>query len=195
MSIIRGMAIGHALIALVGLISSSGVSFASDQSHVKEIIRPTCIHCHRVDGQPDSHPNVKGPDLVWGEWKFETEASCWQSRKKTAKAPADFLTRINPLPMSAKAIQAGETLFSKTAKPANCAVCHGNQGDGKSKMSAASVPPPRDFTCNSMMKDIPDGQLFWIIKKGSHGTPMISFAGLSDEEAWQLIHYIRSLAR
>lgn len=191
----RGAGIGSALIALVGLVSSPELSFASDQSHVKEIIRPTCINCHRVDGQPDPHLNVKGPDLVWGDWKFETEAPCWQSRKKTVKAPADFLAKINPLPMSVQAIQAGETLFLKTAKPANCTVCHGNQGDGKSTMSTASVPPPRDFTCNSMMKDIPDGQLFWIIKKGSHGTPMISFSGLSDEEVWQLIHYIRSLAR
>jgi cytochrome c1 len=57
------------------------------------------------------------------------------------------------------------------------------------------VPPPRNFTCGVMMKDIPDGQLFWIIKNGSPGTGMMSFAGLSDEQVWQLIQYIQSLAK
>ena len=188
----RGIQAGGLLIAL---LSFPGVSFSSEQSHVKEILGQTCGHCHRIEGKPDPHPNLKGPDLIWIEGKFQLEAWCWQSRKKTAKAPEDFISKKNPLPESAKTIQAGEALFLKTAKPANCAMCHGDQGDGKSKMGAASVPPPRNFTCNSMMKDIPDGQLFWTIKNGSHGTPMISFAGLSDEEVWQLIHYIRSLAR
>jgi hypothetical protein len=45
------------------------------------------------------------------------------------------------------------------------------------------------------LKDIPDGQLFWIIKSGSPETGMMSFDGLSDEQVWQLIHYIRTLAK
>jgi mono/diheme cytochrome c family protein len=46
-----------------------------------------------------------------------------------------------------------------------------------------------------MMKDISDGQLFWIIKNGSLGTGMMPFSGLPDEQVWQLIHYVRSLAK
>ena len=34
-----------------------------------------------------------------------------------------------------------------------------------------------------------------IIKNGSPGTGMMSFAGLPDEQVWQLIQYIRSLAK
>jgi mono/diheme cytochrome c family protein len=74
-------------------------------------------------------------------------------------------------------------------------MCHGEQGDGKGIMGAALAPPPRNFTCGSMMKDIPDGQLFWIIKNGSPGTGMMPFSGLADEQVWQLIHYVRSLAK
>jgi mono/diheme cytochrome c family protein len=62
-------------------------------------------------------------------------------------------------------------------------------------MGAALVPPPRNFTCGVMMKNLPDGQLFWIIKNGSPGTGMMSFAAMPDEQVWQIIHYIRSLAR
>lgn len=120
--------------------------------------------------------------------------ACIQPRK-TVRAPDSFLAMKNPLPASAEVLQAGKELFQKTAKPAACAMCHGDKGDGKGMMGAALVPPPRNFTCNAMMKDIPDGQLFWIIKKGSPGTGMMSFSGLSDDKVWQLIHYIRSLAR
>ncbi len=45
------------------------------------------------------------------------------------------------------------------------------------------------------MRGIPDGQLFWIIKNGSSGTGMMVFSGLPDDQVWQLIHYIRSLAK
>ena len=118
---------------------------------------------------------------------------CVQPRK-TAKAPDDFLSKTNPLSSSA-AVKAGKELFLKTAQPVACVMCHGEQGDGKGLMGAALVPPPRNFTCGVMMKDIPDGQLFWVIKNGSPGTGMMAFGGLPDEQVWQLIHYIRSLAK
>jgi mono/diheme cytochrome c family protein len=120
--------------------------------------------------------------------------ACIQPRK-TAKAPDEFLSKTNALPVSEGARQAGKTLFLKTAQPVACAMCHGDQGNGQGFMGAALVPPPRNFTCSAMMKNIPDGQLFWIIKNGSPGTGMMSFAGLPDEQVWQLIHYIRSLAK
>jgi mono/diheme cytochrome c family protein len=120
--------------------------------------------------------------------------ACVQPRK-TAKAPDDFLSKTNPVPASAGTINAGKTLFLKTAQPVACAMCHGDRGDGKGFMGAALVPPPRNFTCGAMMKNLPDGQLFWIIKNGSPGTGMMSFAAMPDEQVWQIIHYIRSLAR
>lgn len=119
---------------------------------------------------------------------------CVQPRK-TARAPEEFLTKTNPLPSSTGAIHAGKELFLKTAQPAACVMCHGEQGDGKGVMGAALIPSPRNFTCGAMMREIPDGQLFWIIKNGSPGTGMMSFASLPDDQVWQLVHYIRSLSK
>ncbi|MET0516586.1 MAG: c-type cytochrome [Nitrospiraceae bacterium] len=119
---------------------------------------------------------------------------CPQPRR-TAQAPQEFLTKTNPLPSSNATIQAGKTLFLQTAQPVACAMCHGDKGNGEGFMGAALMPPPRNFTCGAMMKDLPDGQLFWIIKNGSPGTGMMSFAGLPDDQVWQLIHYVRSLAK
>lgn len=100
---------------------------------------------------------------------------CPQPRK-TAKAPEEFLQKSNPMPATADAVNAGKALFLQSAQPVACAMCHGAKGDGQGFMGAALIPPPRNFTCGTMMKDIPDGQLFWIIKNGSPGTGTMSLA-------------------
>lgn len=119
---------------------------------------------------------------------------CPQPRT-TKKAPAEFLAMANPMPASSQAVQAGKTLFQQTAKPLACMNCHGAKGDGMGPAAMGLTPPPRNFTCGETMNSISDGQLFWIIKNGSAGTGMMPFASLSDDEVWQLIHYIRSLAK
>lgn len=119
---------------------------------------------------------------------------CPQPRN-TKKAPKKLLVMTNPLPASKNNVKAGETLFKQTAQPLACAQCHGEQADGKGPLGAALLPPPRNFTCGETMSTVPDGQLFWIIKNGSPGTGMMAFKGMPDEQVWQLVHYIRQLAR
>ena len=42
---------------------------------------------------------------------------------------------------------------------------------------------------------VPDGQLFWIIRFGSPDTAMPPHPALSDEQLWQLVFYLRQLAK
>jgi mono/diheme cytochrome c family protein len=119
---------------------------------------------------------------------------CPQPRK-TPNAPADFRKMVNPLSVTNATVNTGKKLFHETAHPLACKQCHGEQGDGQGPLGGGLIPPPRNFTCGQTMKDLPDGQLFWVIKKGSPGTGMMAFAGLPDEQIWQLIQYIRTLAQ
>ncbi len=119
---------------------------------------------------------------------------CPQPRK-TRKAPARFQNMKNPLSANSANIRAGEKLFMKKAKPLACAQCHGKNGDGQGALGKALKPAPRNFTCGPMMKDISDGQLYWIIKNGSSGTGMMAFKSLKDTQVWQLIRYIRELGK
>jgi len=86
-------------------------------------------------------------------------------------------------------------LFLKTSGQVPCKTCHGEKGDGRGRMASMFDPPPRNFCCTKTVDGVPDGQLFWIIKNGSPDTSMPAFNKLSDEQIWQLVHYIRKLSK
>ncbi len=119
---------------------------------------------------------------------------CPQPRK-TQKAPDEIYKKVNPLDSTMENVLMGKALFEEKAKPRACKLCHGLKGDGRGPLSVQLNPKPRDFTCANTIGDVPDGQLFWIIRNGSPGTGMPAFSKLEDEEIWQLILYIRKLAQ
>ena len=113
----------------------------------------------------------------------------------TEKAPKPIYGLKNPLQNTASALEVGEELFLKTSGQVPCSKCHGDKGDGRGQMASMFDPPPRNFCCAKTVDGVPDGQLFWIIKNGSPGTSMPAFNKLSDEQIWQLVHYIRKLSK
>ena len=118
---------------------------------------------------------------------------CIQKRK-TPQAPSKISKQANPLKATPENISAGENLYKKGAKPLACVQCHGVNGKGDGSFAKGMTPKPRDFSCQAMMKDIPDGQLFWIIKNGSKGTGMMAFKTLEDNQIWQVVTYIRQFS-
>ncbi len=81
-----------------------------------------------------------------------------------------------------------------------CASCHGVDGQPVAeavKYDEQGYPvPPRSFV-NGIFKGGSEGhQLYARIVKGMPGTPMPAHEGsYSDDEVWDLIHYVQSLAR
>ena len=113
----------------------------------------------------------------------------------TGKAPAQFYERINPLPATPEHLSAGERQYLGTPERESCALCHGRKGDGKGPLARQYDPPPRNFACAQTVVNVPDGQLFWIIRYGSPDTAMPPHTNLSDEQTWQLVHHLRKLAK
>jgi len=116
----------------------------------------------------------------------------------TGKAPADIYGLSNPLTVNAETLAAGERLYRGKSGSTSCATCHGEKGDGKGILASQFDPRPRNFACAQTVKDIPDGQLFWIVSNGSPGTampPVRAFGKITDEEIWQIVAYIRQFAR
>ena len=119
---------------------------------------------------------------------------CPQDRK-TPQAPPEFLNLKNPLQQNKETLAAGKQLYEQSAQPLQCKVCHGVKGNGLGEPGFESNPPARNFTCSKTVKNLSDGQLFWVIKNGSPGTVMMGYSDLKDEDIWKLILYIREFAK
>jgi mono/diheme cytochrome c family protein len=118
---------------------------------------------------------------------------CPQPRA-TAQAPPELLAARNPLQPTPEHFAAGERLYREGATPMPCQPCHGERGDGLGPLAAGFTPRPHNFACAETMRDLSDGQIFWIVRNGSPGTGMLACATLSDEQVWQLVLFLRRLA-
>jgi copper transport protein len=104
--------------------------------------------------------------------------------------PPEFAGKRNPL-AGESVVAAGAELFR-----VNCASCHGDRADGHGPAAAGLVPPPADFRSGLVLARHSDAYLYYRLSLGKPGTAMPSFHGVLDEtERWQVITYLRSLAR
>jgi len=94
----------------------------------------------------------------------------------------------------------GDAKAGKTKYDANCVGCHGATGKGDGAAAAALNPKPQDHTNGKVMKALSDKYLFDIIKDGGASqkkAPIMPASGkkFSDQEVWDIVAYIRSLAK
>ncbi|HEX4859377.1 MAG TPA: cytochrome c [Usitatibacteraceae bacterium] len=113
----------------------------------------------------------------------------------TGKAPDEYLNRKNPIAPGSQPNPQIERIFRGIDGAVGCATCHGRKGDGKGKLADQFTPRPRNFACSQTINGVPDGQLFWIIRFGSPDTAMPPNPSLSDTEVWQMVNYLRTLAK
>jgi len=78
-----------------------------------------------------------------------------------------------------------------------CYLCHGEDGEGYGPEAAGLDPPPTNLTDATFQAARTDGELMWVLRHGIANTNMPAFVGkgLTEEEGWAVIHYIRSLKR
>jgi mono/diheme cytochrome c family protein len=75
----------------------------------------------------------------------------------------------------------------------HCAVCHGSDGRGSTKLSRHMYPPVPDFRA-PRTQSLSDGELFYAIEQGIPWTGMPAWATHTDEgarESWALVRFIR----
>jgi cytochrome c553 len=134
---------------------------------------------------------VSEPETKVMEMKTIDQSGLCPQTRGTSPAPEPYAGMKNILPATKENIAAGKLLFHEGVQPIPCETCHGFKGDGFGVIFARMQPYPRDFTCYQTMNEMSDGQLFWIIKHGSHGTRMKPFKKLEEDQIWQLAHYVR----
>ncbi len=108
-----------------------------------------------------------------------------------ADLPAQYRDIVVPtnLLASTKARTRGAVLFQK-----NCVICHGERGDGRGIRSQAFSTRPRDFTDRSWRERTTPRHVYYAIREGVRDTAMPSWRSMSEQESWEVVAYILSLA-
>lgn len=102
---------------------------------------------------------------------------------------------VSPAELKARA-EHGERLFI-----AWCGGCHGDRGRADGPAAAVITPKPRNLVTDKFkIRSTPGGKpprrddIFATVTRGLAGTPMPSFAFLSEDERWLIVDHVRRLA-
>ncbi len=151
---------------------------------------------------------VLGASGFWAQEKTQPEKTAPATTSAApapaatqAPAPVHVVTiteedkaRKNPVRFSELSVGRGAKLYST-----QCAMCHGEKGDGKGEMVEEMKIHPPDFTKAATLQGRTDGELFAIINHGkpsAEGTDVMPSQAkrLSERHVWDLVNYLRSLA-
>ena len=122
---------------------------------------------------------------LWAQQKDQAPANPSAPDAKAAPQPP---TKANPVKPSPESLAKGKKLYGF-----DCEMCHGKNGDGKGDM-ATDMKNVTDFTNPEALKNLTDGELFNVIRKGKGEMPPEGDRGKNDD-IWNMVNYIRSFAK
>jgi len=76
----------------------------------------------------------------------------------------------------------------------DCAMCHGENGNGKGDLVADLKLVVKDYTDPAALKDMTDGELFYIIKNGRGKMPGEGDRAKPDD-MWNMVILVRSFSK
>jgi copper transport protein len=97
--------------------------------------------------------------------------------------PPERAAVTSPVPADADSIARGHSIYV-----ANCAACHGPDGDpDRAVLREQAAPRPLDRSVTEMS----EAELAWLIATGRAGTRMPAFAdAMSENDRWDLVNYL-----
>jgi mono/diheme cytochrome c family protein len=111
-----------------------------------------------------------------------------QSQPQPYKIPPEDAAKVNPVRPTTESLAKGKKLYGF-----DCAMCHGEKGDGKGDM-ASDMKNVTDFTKPDALKNRTDGELFYAIRNGKGDMPPEGDRAKNDD-IWNMVNYVRSLAK
>lgn len=106
----------------------------------------------------------------------------------TAKAAASG-ERKNPVKPTPEGLAAAKKVFGY-----DCAMCHGELGDGKGDLVSSMDLKMKDWRDPAILSGLSDGELFDIISKGK-GKMVGEGDRVPAEKVWGLVNYVKTFAK
>jgi len=119
----------------------------------------------------------------------QTATPTIQKTPSYAAIPVEAAKQPNPVKPSAESLSRAKKWWTL-----DCAMCHGKDGNGKGETAVEMKLKIVDFTSPATLKDRTDGEIFYIIKNGHEDMPPEG-QRIKPEENWDLVNYVRSLAK
>jgi mono/diheme cytochrome c family protein len=120
--------------------------------------------------------------------KPPTEQQAQQAAAVPIVIPPDEAKKVNPVKPTEESIAEGKRRFGY-----DCALCHGQNGDGRGEVARSMGLKPPDFRDPNALKSVTDGGLYYVISKG-HGAMPNEDVRAEPEQIWDLVNYVRSFA-
>ena len=120
---------------------------------------------------------------------FAQQAPAAQKADPYAGIPVEAAKQANPVKSTTESLAKGKKWWGL-----DCAMCHGEDGNGKGETAHDMKLTIKDFTDPDTLKDHTDGELFYVIKNGHQDMPPEG-PRVKTEENWDLVNYVRSLAK
>jgi mono/diheme cytochrome c family protein len=122
---------------------------------------------------------------------FVFSPALMQASQDAAPAPAaaSHAGAPNPVKATAEGLAKAKGLYQ-----IDCAMCHGDNGNGQTDLAKSMGLSIPDFTNGKVMSAKADGDLFDIIRNGKDKMPPEAAGRANDATVWNLILYIRKMA-
>ncbi|HEX5234701.1 MAG TPA: cytochrome c [Silvibacterium sp.] len=103
--------------------------------------------------------------------------------------PADIAAQTNPVHPTPAGMAAARKMYGY-----DCAMCHGANGNGKGDMAADLKTPMKNYEDSAALKQMSDGELFYIIEKGK-GEMQGEGDRAKPEQLWNMVTLVRSFGK
>ena len=128
-----------------------------------------------------------GPVGGEGEEHGDDEHEPEEHMEGAHDVPDDAAAVPNPFGGDEGSVAAGAVLYAT-----NCAICHGETGEGDGPAAPGLDMPPSDLH-EGHVQENSDGALFYIISHGKPDTPMPAWDNVLDEdERWHVVNFLRT---
>lgn len=119
----------------------------------------------------------------------QAPAAASQTPAAGSQIPPEAAKMANPVKPTAESLARGKKDYGY-----DCAICHGEDGGGKGELVDSMKLTLKDYRDPASLKDLTDGEIFYIIKNGKG-----SMTGEGDRrkpnEIWDMVNYVRSFSK
>ncbi|MGA8529062.1 MAG: cytochrome c [Acidobacteriaceae bacterium] len=105
-----------------------------------------------------------------------------------SKIPDEWVNKVNPVKATPESQARAKQIYSW-----DCAMCHGDNGNGKGDVAVEQKLSMRDYRDANSLGKLTDGEIFYIIHEGQGQMPSEGPRAKTDE-VWNLVIYLRKMS-